>query len=62
MEIQLKAIIVIHSGWALVASRDEEFARMDSSGELAHSPVYFNALLAELKQKHPNATPARPMP
>jgi hypothetical protein len=53
MAMQPKAVIVIHTGWAHSKTQAKEFANKNISGDMQHSPVYFDALLAELKKKHP---------
>lgn len=54
MKMQPKAAFVIHTGWARQVSRAEEYTDDSADGPLTHSPVYFNALVAALKKKHPD--------
>ena len=56
IDLQPKAIVVIHTGWARHATRKEEYENNDISGHLQHSPAYYSALLAELRKKHPKRT------
>lgn len=53
MKMQPKAIFIIHTGWARQKTREEEYARGNASGKLAHSPAYFTALMSELKKAFP---------
>ena len=53
MAMQPKAVFVIHSGWAWHAKRAEEFASYAPPEQMAHSPGYFRALVAELQRRHP---------
>ena len=53
MTLQPKAVFVIHSGWAWHAKRAEEFASYAPPEQMTHSPVYFRALVAELRRLHP---------
>ncbi|MEN9573237.1 MAG: hypothetical protein RL514_1092 [Verrucomicrobiota bacterium] len=50
---QPKAVIIIHTGWAKHAERVEEYALTEMSGPLKHSPAHLQALLAELRRRHP---------
>lgn len=51
--MQPKAVCVIHTGWGHHAKRAEEYADDDPDGTLTHSRAYFDALLAELRKRHP---------
>lgn len=53
IELQPDAVVVIHSGWARVASRDEEYKSSDVSGTMQHSPAYFEALMKLLRELYP---------
>lgn len=53
MQLQPKAVFVIHSGWAFHAQRADEFASYTAPDQMAHSPVYIRALIRELKRLHP---------
>jgi hypothetical protein len=53
MELQPKAVFVVHSGWAFHAKRVEEWESAAGPDQMAHSPIYFRALLAELRKRHP---------
>ena len=54
IELQPKATVVIHTGWARSAQRVEEAARKTAKGSMAHSKAYFDALLELLKKNHPD--------
>ena len=54
--MQHKAVFVIHTGWAHHARRASEYASTDTSGKLQHSRAYFDALVAELRKRHPTRT------
>jgi len=56
VEMQPKAVVVIHTGWARHALREKEYANPDISGKMQHSPAYFEALLGELKKRFPKRT------
>ena len=56
MNLQPKAVFVIHTGWARSATRAAEFASTDASDRMAHNPAYFDALIARLKKEHPRRT------
>ena len=53
IEMQPKAVFIIHTGWARSASLREEFSDKDPAGTLTHSSAYFDALIAELTEKFP---------
>ncbi|MDA0283146.1 MAG: hypothetical protein O3B86_07300, partial [Planctomycetota bacterium] len=53
MKLQPDAVFVIHSGWAFHAQREDEFASYAPAEEMAHSPGYIRALVAELRRLHP---------
>ena len=53
IELQPDAVVVIHSGWARVASRDEEYGSNDVLGTMQHSPAYFEALMKLLRELYP---------
>lgn len=53
IEMQPKAIFVIHTGWARSATREDEYRNQEISGKLQHSPAYIKALLAALQKKYP---------
>lgn len=53
MKLQPKAVFVIHSGWPRHASRAEEWVNNDTLGKMQHSPAYIEALIKELKKRHP---------
>ncbi len=53
MTLQPKAIFVIHSGWPRHESRAEEWVDTDTRGKMHHSPAYVDALIAELRKRHP---------
>ena len=52
--MQPTAIFVIHSGWSRAASRAEEYSRTGADGKMAHSPAYLDALIAKLREVHPD--------
>lgn len=54
VEMQPKAVFIIHTGWARSATRADEYANKNVTGKLQHSPAYINALLAELKKRYPD--------
>ncbi len=54
--MQPDAVFVIHSGWARAASREAEYARKSAEGRMEHSPAYLDALIARLKDAHPDRT------
>ena len=54
--MQPEAIFVIHTGWANHAKRAAEYANTDTAGKLQHSPAYFDALLTEMRKRHPDRT------
>jgi len=53
MNMQPKAIFIIHTGWARQKTRETEYASTDTTGTMAHSPAYIKALIAELKKEFP---------
>lgn len=53
LELQQKAKVIIHTGWAREASRKEEYENTDTSGKMQHSPAYFEALLGKLRELNP---------
>ena len=53
VEMQPKAVFVIHSGWARQATRAEEYAAKDATGKMRHSPAYVDALASRLRKKFP---------
>lgn len=53
MEMQPKAAIVIHTGWARQISREKEYAADSAEGPMTHSTTYFKALIEALQKKHP---------
>ena len=54
LEMQPQAVFVIHTGWARFATRAEEYADNEVTGRMRHSPAYINALLDDLKKRHPS--------
>lgn len=54
VQMQPKAVFVIHTGWAHHEKREVEYTNEDISGKMQHSPAYIKALLSALKEKHPN--------
>lgn len=54
--MQPKATFVIHTGWAHHEKRAAEWARTDAKGRMQHSRAYIDALLAELRKRHPETT------
>ncbi len=53
IELQPDAVVVIHSGWARMASRDEEYRSTDVLGTMQHSPAYVEALMKLLRELYP---------
>ena len=53
MEMQPKAVFVIHTGWAKHLLHADEFASYAPPEQMVHSPGYFRALMAELHRRHP---------
>ena len=56
IEMQPKAEILIHTGWAPFAELAAERADEDPSGRPTHSDAYIDALIARLKEHYPNRT------
>ncbi len=56
MEMQEKAVVVIHTGWARQVSLKEEYALKKAPTEMAHSPLYIRALIARLEEAFPGRT------
>lgn len=57
IDLQPDAEIIIHTGWAFHADRQEEFTNpVVCNDVMQHSPVYFNALLKKLQDKYPTRT------
>lgn len=56
MELQPRARVVIHTGWARAEARAEEWRSTDGadSASMSHNPTWFDALLTILQRKHPN--------
>ena len=54
LAMQSQAVFVIHTGWAHHEKRSLEYNSEDVSGKMQHSPAYINALLAELRNRHPD--------
>jgi hypothetical protein len=54
VEMQPRAIFVIHTGWAHHEKRAQEYGKKDFLGTMQHSPAYINALLSTLKNKYPD--------
>lgn len=52
--MQPRATFVLHTGWAKHATRASEYAQKTVSGRMQHSPAYINALLKELRKRHPD--------
>jgi len=53
MKMQPKAVFVVHSGWAFSAQRAAEYTSLATPDQMAHSPAYIRALVAELRRLHP---------
>lgn len=51
--MQPEATFVVHTGWAHHEKRATEWARTDATGRMQHSRAYVDALLAELRKRHP---------
>ncbi len=54
LELQPKATIILHTGWARHAELKAEFADKDPAGTLTHSQAYFEALLKQLRDAYPD--------
>lgn len=54
VEMQPRAIFVIHTGWAHHEKRAQEYGKKDFLGTMQHIPAYINALLSTLKNKYPD--------
>ncbi len=54
MDLQPKAMFVIHTGWARSATRAEEYASKDVAGKMQHSATYVAALIDRLKKEDPD--------
>ncbi len=53
IEMQPRAVVVVHTGWAHHEKRVEEYADDDPAGPLTHSRAYFEALTTRLRAKYP---------
>lgn len=53
IELQPQAVFIIHTGWARSATLTEEYFADGLSEKMSHQPAYLNALITQLKQKHP---------
>ncbi|MCE9563246.1 MAG: hypothetical protein K8U57_14475 [Planctomycetes bacterium] len=53
MKLQPKAVFVIHTGWGRHAQHMDEFTGYAAPEQMAYSPAYIRALLAELRQAFP---------
>lgn len=54
LDLQKEAKVIIHTGWARSASREEEYMSDDVEGKMVHSPAYFEALLEKLRELYPD--------
>ena len=54
LEMQPKAEVVIHTGWARQHQRTDEYASTDTSGVMTHSPAYITALIETLQDRYPD--------
>lgn len=54
IEMQKKAEIVIHTGWARQVSRAEEYNGKEKGGKMTHSPEYIADLIRRLKRRFPD--------
>lgn len=54
VRMQPKAVFVIHSGWARSKSRAEEYAATTAEGKMQHSRAYLEAVVAKLRELHPD--------
>ncbi|WP_218932967.1 right-handed parallel beta-helix repeat-containing protein [Roseimaritima multifibrata] len=52
MDMQPRAIVVIHTGWAFSEKATAEFASKDHE-KMIHNAAYFEALIESLKTRHP---------
>jgi hypothetical protein len=53
VEMQKRAVFVIHTGWSRHATRADEWAATDSGGKMVHSRAHLEALLKKLQAAHP---------
>jgi len=53
VQMQPKAIFVIHTGWAKHVDMRTEYADDDAQGPPTHSTVYYDELLRQLREKYP---------
>ena len=53
VEMQPKAVFIIHTGWAASAIMETEFAEKGAITNMNHSVDYFDALLKMLRKNHP---------
>ena len=56
MELQPKAVIILHTGWARSAERVAEWEGKSPGGPMQHNIAYFDALMELLKKNHPTRT------
>ncbi|MCB1203801.1 MAG: hypothetical protein KDN18_06055 [Verrucomicrobiae bacterium] len=54
VRMQPKAVFVIHSGWARSKSRAEEYSASSAEGKMQHSRAYLDAVIAKLRELHPD--------
>lgn len=52
--LQPHAVFIIHTGWARQATLLEEYWEGKAPETLTHSPAYFESLLTNLREQHPN--------
>jgi len=56
IELQPKAVFIVHSGWARAESQAAEYAATTSAGPMVHSPAYLEAVLTKLRERYPART------
>ncbi|VAX40537.1 hypothetical protein MNBD_PLANCTO02-1244 [hydrothermal vent metagenome] len=53
MEMQPKAVFIIHTGWARQITRAEEYSSKKINGPMIHSRFYYAKLISELEKRYP---------
>lgn len=53
IQLQRKAVFVIHTGWARSKTRSAEYVDQASTHKMTHSPHYIRSLITALKKEYP---------
>lgn len=53
VEMQLRAVFIVHTGWAKSATRAIEYGQTKPADMMQHSRAHIGALLKELRKRHP---------